>query len=133
MVAVMARTKIKVEQFNQEDEGFWELMGRYFASAKVKRDLGIAMNSDETYQWFLAFIGDRLAGFCALSPAKTGTDLKHLYVVEGEGVETQLLGCAIAAASKPLRATVREDEFALYEKQGFKVVKRRGQYIQIER
>lgn len=134
MVATMARPKIEVDQYNQEDDGFWDLMGRYFASAKVKRDLGIAMSSDETYIWFLAFADNDLAGFCAIVPQKSGTVLKHLYCIsEVKGIDTQLIGCAVAAASKPIHATVKDEELPLYQKFEFKEVKRRGQYIEVRR
>ena len=130
----MARTKIEVRQFNQEDKGFWTLMGRWFASAQVKRDLGIAMNSDETYTWFLAFINGELAGFCALVPAKNHTDLKHVYVLPGheeKGIEKQVVSAAVTAGKKPFKATVRQEELPFYQKFEFTKVGDRGQYVQI--
>lgn len=135
MVAVMARPRIKVEAFNQEDEGFWDLMGQYFASAKVKRDLGIAMSSDESYQWFLAFSGDRLAGFCAMTPEKVGSRLRHVYVLEefrSNGVATQLIGVAISGSAKPIILTVKSEDSSLYSRFEFKPNgKARGQYIDL--
>ncbi len=135
MVATMARTKIKVDRYSQEDDGFWQLMGRYFASAAVKRELGIAMNSDEFYTWFLAFKGDCLAGFCAVTTEKHGSRLRHVYVLpeyRSNGVATQLLGVAIAGSVKPIVLTVKESEAAFYSRFEFKPNgKARGQYVDL--
>lgn len=124
---------MNVEKYAQSGEGFWELMGPMFASAKVKRDLGIAMSSDESYQWFLAFNGSELAGFCAVVPGKSVDYLKHLYAIDGAKVEVLLLGSAIAASTKTIQATAKESEVHHYLKQGFKEVKQRGQYKILER
>lgn len=135
MVAAMARSVVKVERYNQEDEGFWGLMGRYFASAKVKRELGVAMSSDETYSWFVAFKDGDLAGFCAMSPEKHGSRLRHVYVLpehRSNGIATQLVGVAIAGSPKPIALTVRKSEAAFYSRFEFKPNgKTRGQYIDL--
>lgn len=127
---------IDVQLFNQADKAFWEIMGPWFASAKLKRDLGIAMSSDDSYLWFIAFSDRRLVGFCAVVPRKKSAELKHLYVLseaQSMGVETQLLGMAIASTASALKATVRKDELPHYEKQGFKVTSNRGSYFQVAR
>ena len=133
MVEVMVKKKIEVEQFNQEDEGFWNWMGRHFASAQIKRELGIPMSSDETYQWFLAFSGKDLAGFCAVTPERSGSRLRHVYVLpefRNSGTGKQLIAAAITSVKKPLVVTVKADDASFYTKFEFKPNgKAKGQYI----
>lgn len=127
---------VQVKSFNQSGKGFWSLMGPMFASALVKRELGISMSSDETYTWFLALDGRQLIGFCAVTPEKSGSRLRHVYVLpefRDSGVATQLVEAAIAASEKPLHLSVRKDEADFYEKFGFASTgKARGQYVEME-
>lgn len=126
---------ITVQKYSQTDEGFWKLMGPMFASALIKRELGVAMSSDETYSWFLAFTGHQFAGFCALTPEKQGSRLRHVYALpdfRSNGVATQLIGSAIAASPKPIVLTVKGSEAGFYKRFGFQETnKKRGQYVEM--
>jgi hypothetical protein len=126
-----------IQKFNQEDEDFWRLMGRYFASAKIKRDLGISMSSDESYVWFLALDKGSVVGFCAIVPSKSCCELKHDYVFSDRGgathqkVVSEALKYAIKTKSldKPIKSTVRFSELSFYETLGFLKVSDKGQYV----
>lgn len=59
-----------IQKFNQEDPDFWLLMGRNFASASIRKELGVSMSSDESYSWLLAMEEGKVVGFCAIAPSK---------------------------------------------------------------
>lgn len=128
---------MKVEKMVQTDEGFWFLMGPFFASAKVKRELGIAMSSDESYTWFLALDKGEVLGFCAMTKERKGSRLRHVYVVEEHRkrkVATQVVGVALTMSLKPISLTVKADDVSFYEKMGFSAAgKGRGSYVEMVR
>lgn len=45
---------MKIQKMSQNDEGFWDLMGPFFASAEVQRKLKTSMLSDNAHAWFVA-------------------------------------------------------------------------------
>jgi hypothetical protein len=123
-----------VQKINQEDEDFWQLMGRHFASAKVKRDLGVAMSSDESYTWLLAMEKGRVVGFCAIVPVKDYEQIKHLYSIDGDAAVLSKILKVVAKGKQPKRAIVSPEELPVWESQGFtKTGKLKGRYIEVER
>jgi hypothetical protein len=63
-----------VKTMSQDSEGFWQLMGRFFADRCVRKELGMAMSSDERYTWFVAIDGNTVLGFCAAVATPGGID-----------------------------------------------------------
>jgi hypothetical protein len=122
-----------VEKMTQLDEGFWALMGPFFASAKVKRDLGVAMSSDENYKWILAFLKGQVVGFVTIVPGKDCEHVKHLYSVDSDhAVLTNLLKAA--TKTNPLKlAIVAPEELPIWEAHGFsKTGKTKGRYFEVK-
>lgn len=125
-----------IERFNQEDPDFWQLMGRNFASSQIKRDLGIAMSSDDSYLWFLALEKGSVVGFCAIVPSKSHCELKHDYVFSDRlgATHKKIVSEAVKYAAKtkalqkPIKATVKATEIDFYEMAGFSKVSTKGQY-----
>lgn len=132
-IKAMAKPATTVQKITQSEEGFWDLMGPFFASALVKRELGVAMSSDESYTWFLAIAHGEVQGFCAVTNEKKGSRLRHVYVVpehRHNGVATQVIGVAITSSPKPIVVTVKGSEVGFYKKFGFTLTdKKRGQYV----
>lgn len=134
MIAIMAKPKVQIKQFNQEQPGFWDLMGRYFASAQVQKDLGIPMVSDETHTWFVAVQGDQVLGFAALVPSKKAAQIRRDYVLpeyRDSDLHRQLLAAAIAsdmAKGRPILGSANPTQVATYKSLGFVEDATVGQY-----
>jgi len=74
--------EFKIVKMEHGESGFWDALGPFFASRDVRKELGIAMSSDENYVWFVALSGDnKVAGFAALECKGSRADCHHLYIV----------------------------------------------------
>lgn len=122
-----------IEKMSQSDEGFWILMGPFFASAKVKRDLGIAMSSDESYRWIIALEKGEMVGFVAIVPGKGCEQVKHLYSTNSDSaVLAKLLKAATKTKQRKL-ATVLPEDLPLWEAHGFiNTGKTKGRYVEVQ-
>lgn len=57
---------------------FYGVMGKFFASAAVMRDLhGYPLNNDDSRMWIVAFSGERVVGFASFGVGKR--DEGHLF------------------------------------------------------
>jgi predicted N-acetyltransferase YhbS len=130
-----------IQKINQNEEDFWKLMGPFFASAKVKRDLGVAMSSDESYTWLLVMEKGQVAGFCAIVPIKAGSfpftgagsDFRYFYVppesANRQRISDKLMKEALKTVKdQNLKAVILPDEKPFWESFGFVEVFRRGKY-----
>lgn len=131
---------MKIQQYGHGELNFWQVMGPNFASAKVQRDLGVPMTSDEATTWFVAMDGETVAGFAAVRLTKSGVaELKHAYVFEPyrqQGVYAQLLDARLRFARQvgatSCRATVAPAIQQHYADAGFTETRRQGRYVHFE-
>lgn len=124
---------MKIKQFNQNNDDFWKLIGPFLVSSHVRKELGMAISSDESYFWFLAIENDECIGFCAARKINSATyftgeglEFRHRYVMpgrRGEGIGRKLMQTRLKfAAGFNVKATVTPLSQATYEKHGFKKV-----------
>ena len=118
----------------QTDQGFWEIMGPIFASKDIRKALGIAPASDETYLWEVCVTQDAcLCGFSALVPGRK--EIKHGYVFpefRRLGIYRKLVKKHIETAKElglsHLSATTTNDSLPLLLELGFVKIGQRGKY-----
>lgn len=121
---------MKINKMRQSDEGFWGLMGPFFASAQVRQLMGVTMNSDESYKWFIAIESGVVIGFCATTPDKGHCfRVRYAHVVSGNlQVKTKLLIAAAQDGVSVKKSMVGKD-FISWENAGFTYTgKEKGHY-----
>lgn len=132
---------MRIERYAHGERDFWQVMGPSFVSAKVQRELGVPMTSDEATTWFVVMDGDVVAGFAAVRALKNGVaELKHAYVFEpyrNQGVYTKLLQARLDFAREAgctnCRATVAPALQHHYAEAGFHESRRNGRYVHFEK
>lgn len=67
--------------FADSDEGFYNLMGPFFASRSVAHEIGACMCSDASMSWLLALDGNRVIGFGAAVIVGRRGSLRMGYVI----------------------------------------------------
>lgn len=126
-----------IKTMTQDSEGFWQLMGRFFADRCVRRELGMAMSSDESYTWFVAIDGDTVLGFCAAVATRAGIEFKHRWVLpshRGQGIGRALFEARLDfAGDRPIKAVAVPSVQALFERHGFTKVRQQGRYPVMKR
>ena len=122
---------------SQDAEGFWQLMGRFFADRYVRKELGMAMSSDERYTWFIAIDGATVLGFCAAVATPAGIEFKHRWVLpshRGQGIGRALFKARLNfAGDRPIKAIVVPSVQSLFERHGFIKVRQQGRYPVMKR
>lgn len=125
---------ILVLKSKENPEKFWPLMGPAFASASIRRELGIAMSDNDDCIWFVSVKDNALVGFACLEIKKKGCYFRHAYVVKEErnhGVFSDLLNKRLKHAESlglPIYVTAAPDIQETYKKQGFITQSTRGKY-----
>lgn len=124
----------------EQGREFYVLMGPFLVSRAVRRELGIAISSDEHYRWVLALDGDTVAGFAAVELYGDTAQLRHVYVVpeyRGRGVCSELVEAHEEIARKAgfasIEAVVAPTLRALLDKRGYEQVGNRGKYAIMEK
>lgn len=121
----------------EEKQRLFCTLGEFFASAQIRRELGIAMTSDERYVWFVAREEgeEEVTGFAALRIDGEKADLCHAYTFEdwrGNGVNWMLvlrrIDYAVENGAYTMTVTVHPDREAVYVNAGFELQRRSGQY-----
>jgi GNAT superfamily N-acetyltransferase len=120
-----------------DSEGFWEMMGRFFADRHIRKELGMAMSSDERYTWFVAVNGATVLGFCAAVFTPAGVEFKHRWVLpshRGQGIGYALFEARLEfARDRPIKAVAVPSVQALFERHGFVKVRQQGRYPVMKR
>lgn len=129
---------MKIKRYKHGEGDFWNLMGPFFASAAVRRELEIAMSSDENYIWFLALDGGAVIGFAALEMNGEVAILRHAYVVperRANGIYVKILAARLDYAktrASLLKVTADPEMTETLKAQGFEVVSHRGKFSMLE-
>lgn len=113
---------------------FFSYMGEFFASKKIRAELGDCMSSDDSYTWWIAKNSDdEVMGFCAAEIKKIIT-LKHAYVLP-EHRHLKLYNKLMSARMKYLKrqkkvmkVVASPDSVGVLSKRGFVKTGERGRY-----
>lgn len=130
----MPKVRIIEMSVEQNGEFFYQKMGQFFASRRIRQELGnYAMSNEPDWRWFVAFKDDAVVGFLGTEPRKnTGFHISVLYVVEAErrqGIISSLLKAALEKADEKSCAvtiTAKREFAPILEKYGFYPTSARG-------
>ena len=112
-------------------------MGKFFASAKVRRDLdGYPLNNDDSRMWIVAFDGENVIGFGSFGVDKN--EIGNLYDAwvhpdfRRHGIHTHMLNLRmewfIEHNIETIRVVAYPSTQKLFTKLGFLVERMRGRY-----
>ena len=124
--------------YEKRSPEFWSLMGPFFASREVRRDIS-SMYDDERYVWILAVEDGKVLGFVAVRPSKSSALLSSLYVREdsrGKGIARALVSAHLAYCREhklwKVCVTAAPSSRAIMEKHGFRETGVRGNSTTME-
>lgn len=132
--------KITIKTFRpaDRDDAFYAVMGRFFMSNEVRKDMPWLKDEDSKV-WVLAFHGDECVGFSALRTIPKGHELCSLYIVpehRNTGVAKKLTEhrLKMVAGDQVVRVVCNAETLPRYLELGFKKVAMRGKaYTVVER
>jgi len=128
-----------IKKMAHGDSELWTTLCPFAVSRQVRKELGIAISSDENYTWLVALdnesntVAIAAVEFCNGSKAI----FRHAYVVEnhrGHGLYLRLLQLRekIAVGRRAV-TTVNKDAFDIVSKAGYAEVAKRGKYTTMEK
>ena len=126
---------MKIKRYGHGEGDFWSMMGPFFASAKVRRELGGAMSSDENYTWWVAIDDNsQVAGFVAVEIKDNKAVFHHGYVAPDHR-DNQVYRSLFLERLKytkdrviKIKVTVAQSNVDIFLENGFVETKRNGQY-----
>ena len=124
---------IKVFKSEYQDDKFYALMGRHFASLDIAKELERQIYNKDNSVWYISTYRNAILGFVALFDNGKYYFLDNLYVMpefRGEGVAKELVQeIVFDHKDKPIRC-VANNPFALkiFHSLGFEEVGQNGKY-----
>lgn len=130
----MQQVRIVEMSVIKNGEYFYQKMGPFFASRRLRQELGnYALSNEPDWIWFVAFKDEAVVGFLGTEPRKSGSfHITVLYVVEAErrqGIIRSLLKTALEKADEnacSITITVKKELAYTLEKYGFYPISVRG-------
>lgn len=125
-----------------DEPRFFSLMGRFFASAHVRRECGgYPLNDGPLYRWFVAYMkaDARVLGFISIDPATDVVRIREGYVrpeVRGRGIFRELRGQTLAyidGLGLASSTRVPQEYAPFWEPHGFQVQSTRGSWTLLKR
>jgi len=128
---------IRLRKYKHSEKELWCSLGSIVASRTIRKVLGIAISSDDSYTWWIGKEKGEVVGFGAVSIGKAVATLHHSYVFEsfrGNGVYKLLLKeriefCKEQQNVEKITATATEDSKPILEQFGFYEISKRGKYF----
>lgn len=130
---------VVIVRTNQDQPDFYNLMGPFFGSRQVAKDLGMPIWNDPGREWVVAIDVDenRPIGCASIEFLKTQgkASLKSGWVHpdwRGQGIYNRMFEERLAIARergiKVLTATVTDKSYKTHIRHGFREIGRRGRY-----
>lgn len=122
---------VQIRRLSRADSDFYNLLGPYFGSRSVAREIGINVYDDESKRWFTAFMGNDLVGFASLR----GRTVSDCYVVSSHrrgGVFRAMLSSVLLENRVGLTATCTDASLGSFLSLGFKIKIRTKNFTKVE-
>ncbi len=128
---------IEIRKLTNRDADFYPLMGPFLANRKVAAELGMPAWDDPGKRWYVAVQNGAVAGFAGVTVVKTSIHFCSAWVSPEKragGIYAALLKARLADyATQRLSATATELSKAALERNGFRLVRPKGKYFEMER
>lgn len=133
--------KMKLYEPQQQDEAFYKVMGRYFASVEVEKELEAPLHNLPNTTWCVAvhpFNQEVVYAFCSVTDKGKYYYLDNVYVVKecrNKGLCSAMTRFATGTfADKPMKAiAINERMIHLFFKFGFKEVGHNGKWKKFQK
>jgi hypothetical protein len=122
---------VLMEEISRLRPDFYSLMGWFFGSRQVAKEVGINIYDDQDKRWFVAFEGGRIIGFASLK----GRLVSDCYVVPSKrnaGVFRGILTMIEIASSGPLAANCTKASRKAFANAGFVEVRKTKNFTYME-
>ncbi len=127
--------QLKMLEYSHSHPSLWTEIGRFCADREVSKELGINITSNDNCSWFLAFIDNRLIGFCCAENKKDHIVFKHDFVVKSfrnNGVYKELFKFRLLSfKDKRIKSVCNENSIGTYLLNGFKLTGINGKYKKV--
>lgn len=124
---------IQVFKSDSQDEGFYALMGRHFASLDIAKELERQIYNKDNSVWYLSTHGNQILGFAALFDCGKHYFIDNLYVFpqyRNDGAAREIVSEIVSDyTDKPIKC-VANNPYALkiFHSLGFVEVGQNGKY-----
>jgi len=122
---------VKILSLSRENKDFYRIMGPYFGSRSIAKEVGINIYDDESKEWFIASNGVAVLGIASLR----GSVVSDCYVKTGcrkRGIFSALLARIILAKPHGLKANCTDASLGVFLAHGFSIVSRTKNFTRVD-
>ena len=120
----------------QENSSFYSIMGRYFASRDIGKELEGQLYNDKNSTWYLLYDDYDLVGFCTLFDRNDSLYLDNLYILPNYrncGNAEFLMKFVLETSEKGIFCIASNDyALRIYKNLGFHVYGNRGKWLKLK-
>ena len=122
---------VTIRKLSRGDSDFYQLLGPYFGSRSVAREVGINIYDDKDKEWFAAFKGETLAGFASIR----GKIISDCYVIDchrRKGMFLLILSSVLTGEQLDFAATCTDASLGAFLSHGFKIKSKTKNFTKVE-
>lgn len=122
---------VQILSLSRERSDFYRLMGPYFGSREVAKEVGIHIYDDSDKEWFAAYDDGAMIGFASLR----GNIVSDCYVKpswRGNGVFSEILSRILIARPYGLKANCTDASLGTFLALGFAVKSTSKNFTKVE-
>lgn len=122
---------ITVSELKRESENFYQLMGKYFGSRQVAKEVGINVYDDYDKTWFVAYDNNLMCGFASVRKGLI-SDCYVLPEKRNKGVFRNLLTFIEISTQGKLKANSTNASYKAFKNAGFKEIRKTKNFRYME-
>jgi len=124
---------IRVYRSEYQDNKFYAMMGRYFASLDIAKELERQLYNKDNSVWYVSTYRDKVLGFAAVFDSKNHYFLDNLYVLpdhRGASVASEIVAYIVGDfTDKPIKCVANNPgALKIFERHNFVEVGMNGKY-----
>lgn len=123
--------KVFVSKIDKNSSCFYQIMGPFFGSRQMAKEVGIQPFDDDGKIWFVSMIGDKSIGVASLN-GRVVSDCWVLPDYRNNGVFSSLLDSIVRNTGENLKANCTNMSRGIFAKFGFLQTKQTKNYTMME-
>lgn len=123
--------KVFVNKIDKNSPCFYQIMGPFFGSRQMAKEVGIQPFDDDGKLWFVSMVGDKAIGVASLN----GSVVSDCYVISdyrNKGVFSLLIDSIVRSTASNLKANCTNMSRGIFAKFGFLQTKQTKNYTMME-
>jgi hypothetical protein len=122
---------VSVEEINRNWHDFYKIMGPFFGSRKIAKEVGIHIYDDAEKRWFVAMENGFALGFASIK-CRVVSDCYVMESARNQGIFSKILAQLIICTDHTLRANCTNSSKQAFLNAGFAEISKTKNFTKME-